>query len=1133
MNWYSVFSVRSVMGVALVMAGLAHAADIKLSETSELQAAGDLTYTFAAGDTFVVDQSFSPTSFKPTCSGDFTMKVVEGGSVASSTTLDFSAVTGALTLSGLGTAEVPLPKPTFAAACEAVLIDCHFVSVVATSTAMATGSETLAPKPTTEGNTVAQVAEDTGTQISAVPLASEAETVPTLTISEASATWNTGSWSSGSAPTSGEAVISATTDATLTIDSAVSLSNLTFKVTDGNTLTVALGTDGSLAVTTATKVTSGKVIAPKGTYKALTVNNGATFLAADSDVSATSVAAGGTVGVFGAGTWGSTSSAAGSVGAETMASRFVLRTGTFLKEGEGTFHVGFYKRPSAENQHIKVAGGTLEFYVHGGTPGPDDHAFQTLTVEKDCTFSAATKWAMKITVAEALRGEGAVTLAQTGYQNTARKLQLDGAADEYTGVMTLTGTALTFGEAFGGTFGGALSISSGTGNRVATMTVARSTGIAIAKDLTVGSGVPVDLSAGGGLSVGGNLSLGSGVAVNLSAGGSLSVGGTLTLGGNNVFTLSESAKVGDVLISLTGEGAQADSATAEKILVSVPGLFVVAQGANYVLAASPELSLTEDSVWSTANWTSGGSALGEAPTSGGAKVMAVADATLTVDQEVSLTSLELAPETEKTLTIAYADVSAALEAGTTTVTSGKVIAQAGSYGTVSVEEDAMLLFKSGASFGNLTSGGTIGVSGAGSWEVAAAKALLFRSGRFRKEGTGEASLTLDATTGTFGDVIEVTGGTFKVYQYNHLDRTCASNISVAKDATFVHAARWGSAITFAGALSGEGAMELWDRTAGDATRTATFIGACADFTGTVTANAVHIELTPSDNRFGGSLVLNSAGAGTPPVRVALGDGLVINGDLSVTPSRAVQLKLSGTAPTAKSLTLEGEVELSLPKALVANGAVLFNLSGETATDETAAKFTGVPEGYVVKAEEQTYVLRKVTLPGVRPSEPGAGDEEAYSTEASNALMAAAEAERIANVSQVLLQTKGAASASEPTVTEVNNVLGCFEGVVEADSNSQTLTIRYEFGVADIAADDSETPWNGKWQVKAKVEGPTGAVFVEGVTVSAYEVNDDGTLKEPALSSTTVSGEVSEVTLGNITLEGLGTHGVRVKVKAEK
>ena len=1094
MNWYSVFSVRSVMGVALVMAGLAHAAEVKLSETAALQAAGDLTYTFAAGDTFVVDAAFSPTSFKPICSGDFTLKVEGSGSIAATTQLDFSAVSGALTLSGLGTTESSLPKQT-----------------------------STAPEPAAVEPAPVQVTEDNATLTFApVLLTAEAETVPTLTISEASATWSTGSWSSDSAPTSGEAVISATTDATLTIDAAVSLSSLTFEVTDGKTLTIALGTGGSLAVTTATKVTSGKVIAPKGTYKALTVNDGAAFLAADSGVSATSVAAGGTVGVVGAGSWGSTSSAAGSAGAETMASRVVLRTGTFRKEGEGTFHVGFYKRASAADQHIEVTGGTLEFYVHGGTTGTDDHTFQTLTVEKDCTFSAATKWAMKITVAEALRGEGAVTLAQTAYQNAARKLQLDGAADKYTGVMTLTGTALTFGETFGGTFGGSLSISSGTkSGQVSKMTVARSTGIAIAKNLTVGSGVPVDLSAGG----------------------NLSVGGTLTLGGNNVFTLSESAKAGDVLIALTGEDAQANAETAEQIAVSTPGLFVAAQGANYVLAASPELSLSADGVWSTAEWTSGGSPLAQAPISGGAKVMTTANATLSIDEAVSLSSLELAPATDTTLTMAYTESeTAALETGATAVTSGRVFAQRGSYGAVSVADDATLIFGSQATFGTLADGGTIGLSGSGTKTAAAdSKALLFRAGTFRKEGEGEFKLQMDTASGTWVENVEVAGGTLNIeHSSGTADCTYTANFKVNRDTQFSQGSYWGVNVTLKGNLSGEGTVQVLNHTGptnAATTRTFTFSGACTDFTGTAKATGVSIALKPSDSHFGGSLAV--ATAGSRGVSFSVADGVTIDGDVTLgTSGKTMTFALVGVAPTAKALTLKGPVKVSLPAASLVDGTVLFTLTGEAgATEETAALLGSPAEGYLVKAEGANYVLRKVTLPGVQPSEPGAGDEEGYSTEAAAALTAAAEEARIAGVSQVLLQTKGAASGSVPTVTEVNNVLGCFEGVVEANAEAQTLTIRYEFGVADIAADDSESPWNGKWQVTAKVEGPTGAAFAEGVTVAAYEVDEDGQIPDgaaPLATETIAAGTpVSAVTLKGITLTGLGTHGVRVRVKATR
>ena len=1093
MNWYSVFSLRSVMGVALVMAGLAHAADIKLSETSELQAAGDLTYTFAAGDTFVVDAAFSPTSFKPICPGDFTMKVEGSGSIAATTALDFSAVSGALTLSGLGTTESSSPKQT-----------------------------STAPEPAAVEPAPVQVTEDNATLTFApVLLTAEAETVPTLTISEASATWSTGSWSSDSAPTSGEAVISATTDATLTIDAAVSLSTLTFEVAENKTLTIALGTGGSLAVTTTTVNGSGKVIAQGGTYGAVTIAAEATLLFATGSQFST-VADGGTVGI--ANNSALTLSSNGTE-KETPSSRLLLREGTFRKEGSAALTLQCHNsRADAETQSIVVASGSLTVHENGGLETDNIpveqhqwHLFRRIEVAQGTTFTETTKWRTHLAVKEALVGEGKVVISASTSATGTRQFRIDGTAADFTGTAALTGVTFVFAEASDGQFGGALSVEVSS-NRPAALQVSRPDGAAIAKDLTLKSGVGLDLSAGG----------------------SLSAGGTLTLGGDNLITLSESAKAGDVLIKLTGEDAQANAETAEQIAVSTPGLFVAAQGANYVLAASPELSLSADGVWSTAEWTSGGSPLAQAPISGGAKVMTTANATLSIDEAVSLSSLELAPATDTTLTMAYTESeTAALETGATAVTSGRVFAQRGSYGAVSVADDATLIFGSQATFGTLADGGTIGLSGSGTKTAAAdSKALLFRAGTFRKEGEGEFKLQMDTASGTWVENVEVAGGTLNIeHSSGTADCTYTANFKVNRDTQFSQGSYWGVNVTLKGNLSGEGTVQVLNHTGptnAATTRTFTFSGACTEFTGTAKATGVSIALKPSDSHFGGSLAV--ATAGSRVVTFSVAEGVTIDGDVTLgTSGKTMTLSLKGTAPTAKALTLKGPVKVSLPAASLVDGTVLFTLTGEAgATEETAALLGSPAEGYLVKAEGANYVLRKVTLPGVQPSEPG---EEGYSTEAAAALTAAAEEARIAGVSQVLLQTKGAASASEPTVTEVNNVLGCFEGVVEADSNSQTLTIRYEFGVADIAADDSETPWNGKWQVKAKVEGPEGgtAAFVEGVTVAAYEVGEDGEIPADAtpLQQAVINTPVNAVTLRGIEFKDLGTHGIRVRVKATK
>lgn len=827
MNWYSVFSLRSVMGVALVMAGLAHAADIKLSETSELLAAGDLTYTFAAGDTFVVDAAFSPTSFKPICPGDFTMKVEGSGSIAATTALDFSAVSGALTLSGLGTTESSSPKQT----------------ATATGTVAATASEETAAEPAsaesasepaTEESAPALVAEDTATLTFApVLLTAEAETVPTLTISEASATWSTGSWSSGSAPTSGEAVISATTDATLTIDAAVFLSTLTFEVAENKTLTIALGTGGSLAVTTTTVNGSGKVIAQGGTYGAVTIAAEATLLFANGS-QFTTIADGGTVGIKNN---SALTLSSNGTEKETPSSRLLLREGTFRKEGSAALTLQCHNsRRDAETQSIVVASGSLTVHENGGLETPNIpveqrqwHLFRRIEVAQGTTFTETTQWRTHLAVEEALVGGGSVAIKASTSATGTRQFRIDGTAADFTGTAALTGVTFVFAEASDGQFGGTLSVEV-SNNRPAALQVSRPEGAAIAKDLTLKSGVGLDLSAGG----------------------SLSVGGTLTLGGDNLITLSESAKAGDVLIKLTGEGALANAVTAEQIAVSTPGLIVAAQGANYVLAASPERSLSADGVWSTAEWTSGGSSLAEAPTSGGAKVIVTDNATLTIDKAVSLGNIIFEVTNGKTLTVAFAS-GGSFTATQTVVRSGKVIVQGGTYGTVTLAEDATLLFAKDGMFSAINPGGTIGLIHEGSTTltlnygsstaVTNSSKLLLRTGTFRKEGKGTVELKLYNTAEADNQSIEVAGGTLTIFEQGGLgDYTYPAhrfqNVAIDAGCTLASTARWGTHIAVAGALRGEGAFTFSEDTAKEKKpRNCELLGTFADFTGTLTCNA--------------------------------------------------------------------------------------------------------------------------------------------------------------------------------------------------------------------------------------------------------------------------------------------------------
>ncbi len=383
-----------------------------------------------------------------------------------------------------------------------------------------------------------------------------------------------------------------------------------------------------------------------------------------------------------------------------------------------------------------------------------------------------------------------------------------------------------------------------------------------------------------------------------------------------------------------------------------------------------------------------------------------------------------------------------------------------------------------------------------------------------------------------GGTLEVTGGTWT--SKGPRFHTKGTAITIGADTTV--AVEWVVHFAVSETLRGEGTIRT-AKGAQSGLRQFVIDGEATDFTGTLNCAASSLVFgSASSGSFGGSATLEKNGEDVM-LTIQRAGGVTVAGDVTLGDGVGLDLSAGGALTVGGTFTANGLVPVTLGEG-VKDGFALVTLTATAATNETAAQFTGVPEGYSVKAEGSAYVLRwDVSLPAVKPSEPEAGDEATYSTEASNELVAAAEAAQLSEVSQVLLQTKGAESASAPTVTEVNNVLGCFEGVVEATAETQTLTIRYEFGVADIAADDSETPWNGKWQVTAKVEGPTGAAFAEWVTVVAYEVGEDGIIAEDAvpLAKTTIEAgtPVDSVVLRGLVLEGLGTHGVRVRVKATK
>lgn len=1175
MNWYSVFSVRSVMGVALVMAGLAHAADVKLSETTELQAGGDLTYTFASGDTFVVDAAFAPTSFKPICLGDFTMKVEGTGSVAATTQLDFSAVTGALTLSGLGTTESSLPKQTSTA----------IGTVAATASeepAPAAASTESASEPATEESAPALVAEDTAT-LTFAPVLLTAEAVE-VRLSETVALQG-----------EGDLTYTFEEGATFVVDAPFSPTSFaptcsgdfTMKVVSGGSVadTTALNFSGVTGVLTLSGLGTTEARLPAPTFASgKTVNLESCWFStlALTTTSAANMA----YNVSGTGALGSLTAAdsryatlnlSGTQEITTIASPYqsgIELLTVKVNEGASVTVTGDY---DAGCSNLTVNG----VMTCEGNFKTNRRTYQStsvsvpeggqLVVEKDFLHGNGYNANPYLYV----KG-GEVKVTGAFIRNCSG--QSKGTVSIDSGLLQVgalqdknTTNGLPFGNKQAGTAtclltGGTLEVLNGPWTSTAAIFQTKGTTVKVGADISMGiawvleADMPLIVAEGKTLTFTntitsdgvaldladnlGTVSLGSNRPQLKAVGGSIKVSPTV----DEVVAGQVPLSVTDAVTSIEGtawqvEGWEAVTATLDS-------------NAHQVILSSskpmPKLVLSSDGTWTNGAWED----VAAAPTSGSAEVTTEVNATLTIDTDVALDALCFDVGAGKTLTVKVEGQDASLAVAQTIVKSGKVIVQGGTYGAVTIADEATLLFAQDGMFSSIGSGGTVGLTTAGSlklsYESTAVETnsskLLLRTGTFRKEGTGSVELQTYNVSDAKNQSIEVAGGTLTFFEQGGLgtntsmnrDRHIFNSLSVANGCTFTEYSRWGVHFAVSDNLRGEGTVST---KTGEMNGVRKFFlsGSASDFTGEI--NFVGTSLVFEEGLttpFGGSATLEQGSKlgsnDKVELVVARAEGVTIAKDVTLGSGVGLDLSAGGRLSVRGAFTLSGSVPVKLP-ATPEDGFVLVELTGDgaLASDETAAKFTGVPEGYVVKAEEQTYVLRKVTLPGVNPSAPGEADGQEYSTEAAEKLTAAAEEKGLAEVSKVLLQTKGAATASTPTVTEVNNVLGCFEGVVEADAEAKTLTIRYEFGVADIAADDSETPWNGKWQVVAKVEGPTGVAFAEGVTVAAYEVGEDGEIPENAtpLSSATVGAGTNAVTLKGLVFEGLGTHGVRVRVKATK
>lgn len=369
---------------------------------------------------------------------------------------------------------------------------------------------------------------------------------------------------------------------------------------------------------------------------------------------------------------------------------------------------------------------------------------------------------------------------------------------------------------------------------------------------------------------------------------------------------------------------------------------------GFALEQVPTLSVYGTTQWSTGAWTYLENGL---PTTG--RVTVLGHGTLTVDRSVALDFLTLNAGSSA-LSVAGGD---ALVAAQTDVAAGEVVAQSGSYGALTVADTAAFLLSSGstATVASIPDGATVGVYGSGSLDRPLSAQFLLRSGTFRKSGAGDFTVTIYNDSEVLGKSIEVTGGTLTIYGQGGSDHRTYQDLTVAKDCTLVFAAKWGTTVTMAGNLRGEGAVQIPAHASGGAQRRAYFTGESAEFAGTLESTGVALELAGGrTGRFGGNLSIRETSSRQGSLKVTNGTGVTILGNLTLGSGTELYVQEGGLTVLG-TLTVEGPVTVAMPSGAQVGDTVIDLGEDGTADAATAANLT--VEGFTVIPSGSQYVLQ--------------------------------------------------------------------------------------------------------------------------------------------------------------------------------
>lgn len=340
---------------------------------------------------------------------------------------------------------------------------------------------------------------------------------------------------------------------------------------------------------------------------------------------------------------------------------------------------------------------------------------------------------------------------------------------------------------------------------------------------------------------------------------------------------------------------------------------------------------------------------------------------------------------------------------------------------------------------------------------------------------------------------------------------------------------------FSGDVTGSGEMKF-NRTSGGTPTYVIQFGATSlnGFTGTFTSNTSNINgsFLIGEGTFESAKIVVASGASAKiatgktwtakngmKVFGAIGGAGTIGSALTLNDGATVSATATEALTCSGAVTYGGALTIALPEgtALTTEGVTVLKKSGIAAP--TGAVTVKIGEATVpnalIKATETALVVCK---PEVAQSEGTVG------TLSDDAVAAIETIAAKAGIASATVSGTTKAGGEALTAEAIGNALAVFgESVATADSDANTITITYDFGIAEI-----KQPGDGTLTVVAQVASSTGnAAFADGVTVTLEVV--DGTTTTATYTSTAISGDTAR--FANIAVADLA--GKKLKVKVSK